>query len=107
MKFRLPEYGAPSMAWPYHDAQGQLVGYVCRWDIRGANGSVGKTILPVTFCELEDGRRAWRAAGPPREYSAAQPPLMALIGALTKRTDCSRIHVRRPGFSLKLEKRTI
>ena len=31
-QYRHPKRGAPSMEWPYHDAGGQVVGYVCRWD---------------------------------------------------------------------------
>ncbi len=48
---------------------------------------------------------AMRAAGAPKEYRDGHNPLMALIEELTRRRDCSRIHVRKPGFSLALEKR--
>ncbi len=61
--------------------------------------------LLLRWITSRDEVDAMRAAGPPREYSAAAPPLVALIGELTRRTDCSRIHVNRPGFSLRLEKR--
>ncbi len=48
---------------------------------------------------------AMRAAGPPREYLTAAQPLVSLIRDLTRRTDCRRIQVRKPGFSMTLEKR--
>jgi hypothetical protein len=65
MRFRHPQHGAPTRAWPYHDVDGRLVGYVCRWDFETADGARDKLILPVTFCDLGDGHRAWRAAGFP------------------------------------------
>ncbi len=45
------------------------------------------------------------AAGPPREYFDAEQPLVTLIRELTRRTDCTAIRVRKPGFSLILERR--
>jgi len=48
---------------------------------------------------------AMRQAGPPEEYLTASQPLVTLIRELTKRTECSRIDVRRPGFSVTLERR--
>lgn len=52
MRFRHPQHGAPTRAWPYHEADGRLVGYVCRWDFETTDGVRDKLILPVTFCEL-------------------------------------------------------
>jgi oxaloacetate decarboxylase alpha subunit len=49
---------------------------------------------------------AMRAAPRPLEYLNAEQPLVNLLQALTKRTDCSQIHVQKPGFSIKLEKRS-
>jgi oxaloacetate decarboxylase alpha subunit len=49
---------------------------------------------------------AMRAAPRPLEYLNAEQPLVNLLQALTKRTDCSQIHVQRPGISIKLEKRS-
>ena len=46
-----------------------------------------------------------RAAGPQREYLTASQPLVTLIRELTRRTDCRRIEVRKPGFSVTLAKR--
>ncbi len=41
---RHPRLGTPSMTWAYHDASGQLVGAVCRFD-----GPQGKEIRPQVY----------------------------------------------------------
>ncbi|HEY6366432.1 MAG TPA: hypothetical protein VI585_16730, partial [Candidatus Binatia bacterium] len=41
----------------------------------------------------------------PLEYLNAEQPLVNLLQELSKRTDCSQIHVQRPGFSITLERR--
>ena len=46
--------------------------------------------------------KAMLAAGPPKEYLNASRPLMALIGELTRRKDCSQVFIRKNGFSLRL-----
>lgn len=65
MKFKHPKLGEPTKSWPYRDADGQLVGYVCRWDFLDAEGRPAKEILPVTFCDLGNGKRGWRSKGIP------------------------------------------
>lgn len=45
---------------------------------------------------------AMRAAGPPKEYSSARHPLIALIEELSARADLNEIRVEKPGLSLKL-----
>ncbi len=79
MDFRHPERGKPSRVWPYHDAEGRLVGYVCRWDFTDANGKPDKLVLPVTFCDLGGGARGWRAKGIP-----APRPLFGLPEILAR-----------------------
>lgn len=63
--FRHPKLGKPSRSWPYHDGEGRLVGYVCRWDFTDAEGAPTKEILPVTYCDLGNGKRGWRSKGVP------------------------------------------
>jgi len=46
-----------------------------------------------------------RANPRPREYLNAEQPLVNLLQQLSKRSDCSQIHVQRPGFSITLERR--
>jgi hypothetical protein len=65
MTFKHPKLGEPSRSWPYHDAEGRLVGYVCRWDFTDAEGAPTKEILPVTYCDLGNGKRGWRSKGMP------------------------------------------
>ncbi len=65
MQYRHPKRGAPSKAWAYLDAGGQVVGYVLRWDFTGRDGKPDKGILPVCYCDLDNGGRAWRAVGMP------------------------------------------
>ncbi len=79
MQFKHPKHGEPTHAWPYHDAQGGLVGFMCRWDFTNAEGKPDKDFLPVAFCELGSGQRAWRSAGFP-----APRPLFHLPGILAK-----------------------
>jgi len=46
-----------------------------------------------------------RQSPPPVAYPSDRRPLISLIEALTKRSDCSRIQVRKPGLSVTLERR--
>jgi len=48
---------------------------------------------------------AMRAAGPAKPYVTSKHPLVRLMAELTKRSDSSLIHVSKPGFSLKLERK--
>ncbi len=73
MQYRHREHGEPSRAWPYHDAGGQVVGYVLRWDFTGKGGKPDKEIRPVCYCDLGDGRRAWRSVGMPVPRQARRP----------------------------------
>lgn len=45
-----------SQRWEYRDAEGRLLGAVCRFDL--PNGD--KEVIPQTYCEHEDGTRRWR-----------------------------------------------
>lgn len=48
--------GKPELRWAYHDADGRLLGYVCRF--RTSDG--GKDVIPLTFCaHVENGRGRW------------------------------------------------
>ncbi len=64
MTFKHPKYGAPVKTWPYYVADG-LAGYVARFDFTGKDGQPDKECLPITYCDLGDGRRAWRSKGFP------------------------------------------
>lgn len=80
MAFRHPKRKEPpSKAWPYHDSDGRLVGYVCRWDFTNEAGERDKDFLPVTFCDLGNGKRRWSAKGMP-----APRPLFGLPDLLAR-----------------------
>ncbi len=66
-KFAIPSLGGkPTQLYPYHQADGALVCYIGRWDSTDpATGERKKTILPITYCDLPDGKRGWRSAGMP------------------------------------------
>lgn len=64
MRFRHPIYGAPSKTWTYTDAQSRAMCYIARFDYM-EDGEAKKLILPITYCQLPDGKRAWRSKGLP------------------------------------------
>jgi uncharacterized protein (DUF927 family) len=65
MRFRHPEHGEPGKTYAYEDADGGLVGYVCRWDFQNAEGEPAKEIRPVCLCALGSGQSSWCAVGFP------------------------------------------
>ena len=79
VRFKHPQYGDPSKIWPYHDAESRLVGYVWRWNFTNDEGKPDKVILPITFCDLGKGKRAWRSKGIP-----APRPLFGLPDILAR-----------------------
>lgn len=47
--------------WAYHDANGDLVGYTCRFDYKNKDGSPGKDIIPQSYCvNKETGEMRWK-----------------------------------------------
>ena len=69
----------------------------------GAGVSDGEMMLRWIMSKEEVD--AMRRAGPSTEYLTASQPLVTLIRELTRRTDCRRIEVRKPGFSVTLARR--
>jgi oxaloacetate decarboxylase (Na+ extruding) subunit alpha len=53
----------------------------------------------------DDPVNALQHHGKPRAYLDGKEPLVKLIEDITKRKECNHLYVRRPGFSLILEKR--
>lgn len=97
MTFRHPQYGAPVMTWPYHVADG-LAGYVARFDFTGKDGQPDKECLPITYCDLVDGRRAWRSKGFPDPRPlyrlpdfAAKPDAPVIVAEGEKSADAAAI----------------
>ncbi|PGH56519.1 DNA helicase [Azospirillum palustre] len=65
LRFKHPKYGEPSRTWPYRDAAGRLLGYAARFDFTASDGTAAKDVLPLTFCDLGNGKRGWRSKGIP------------------------------------------
>lgn len=65
--FEMPPFGGkPAKLYPYHQADGQLIGHVARWEIiHPETGEREKKILPVCYCDLGNGKKAWRSVGMP------------------------------------------
>ena len=61
--------------------------------------------LLMRYVVGSDDVAAMRAAGAPKDYSDTRNPLLNLLQELTRRTDCSQIHVGKDGFALTLERR--
>lgn len=50
--------GKPSYVWPYRDAEGRLLGYVCRFDVDGS-----KQMRPLTYRQNVSGVMQWHWKG--------------------------------------------
>jgi uncharacterized protein (DUF927 family) len=74
MQYWHREHGEQSVAWEYHDAKGETVGFICRWNYTNSKGEPDKDIRPITFCDLGDGRTGWAAKGFPEPRPLYQLP---------------------------------
>lgn len=63
--WRHPKHGAPVAKWPYHDAEGRLLGYAARVEYVGEDGRRQKDVLPITYCRIGGERCGWRARALP------------------------------------------
>ncbi|WP_255684087.1 MULTISPECIES: DUF927 domain-containing protein [unclassified Xanthobacter] len=61
--FRHPKYGKPVKVWKYRDAFEKLMFGVARFEFLDGEGKPSKAILPLTFCDLANGKTAWRSKG--------------------------------------------
>lgn len=93
-------YRTPVAVWPYLDAQGQLLGYVCRFQkVDQQTGEViGKDVLPFTFGQYEGSPRpcwSWKAFAEPRplyglQRLAARPNAQVLLVEGEKTADAAQ-----------------
>lgn len=91
--FRHQRFGVASRTWAYLDAEGRTIGHICRFDLPDG----GKDVVPHTYCQHADGRRAWRWLSFPKprplyglELLAAQPTAGVLIVEGEKTADAAR-----------------
>ena len=63
LRYRHPAFGKPVQIWPYHNCDGQLVGYKALF--KDEDG--GKRHYPLTYCKTGNEQK-WRAEGFPAPY---------------------------------------
>lgn len=91
--FRHHKFGQPSHRWQYLNAAGNIIGYVCRFDLPGG----GKDVVPRCYCEHTDGRRDWRWLSFPKprplyglDLLAANPSSGVILVEGEKAADAAR-----------------
>jgi oxaloacetate decarboxylase alpha subunit len=62
--------------------------------------------LILRFFAGDDAVNALPSDGRPREYLDGTQPLVKLIEQLSKRKDSNQIYIKRPGFSVRMERRS-
>lgn len=78
LTWRHRKHGTPSRIWAYRLADGALAGHVARLDFTGSDGTPGKEVVPLCFCEIGGDRREWRQRGmPPPRPLYCLPELVA------------------------------
>ena len=68
-------------------------------------GKNDEELLLRFFSSKEDVDRMY-AAGPARTYTNGGNPLVDLVGELSKHKDRSSVFIQRPGFTLRLQRRS-
>jgi oxaloacetate decarboxylase alpha subunit len=71
---------------------------------RGPSASDEEVLL--RFFTSEEEVDKMRAAGPARSYTANGNPLLDLVAQLAKQKDRNSVFIQRPGFSLRMHKRS-
>lgn len=58
------KHGTPKRTWEYREADGNIIGYICRFE----DGKGNKTIIPMSYCYSDRGRKrwSWKAFDKPR-----------------------------------------
>lgn len=74
-----PKYGMPSMLWKYHDAKGNVLCFLYRFEPQA--GLERKQFMPLTYCKHESGQYQWRWQGLP------EPRPLYNLHQITKRKD--------------------
>lgn len=85
-------------AWPYRNAQGELLSYTCRVEFEKDDGSIGKDVIPVCWkTNVHTGEQKWRqgALADPRplygvELLATKPKANVILVEGEKACDAAR-----------------
>lgn len=85
--FKHFKHGEPSGIWTYRNAEGHVLGYVCRYDT-----DHGKEILPLTW---QDGKWVWKSFPKPRplyglDRLSANPTATVLVVEGEKAADAAQ-----------------
>jgi oxaloacetate decarboxylase (Na+ extruding) subunit alpha len=70
----------------------------------GGEGVSDEEVVSRFFSSKEEVERM-RAAGPPRTYDSNGSPLLNLVAELSRKPERHSVYIRRPNFSLRLERR--
>jgi putative DNA primase/helicase len=80
----------PTAAWPYHDADGNIFAYVCRFDLPGGK----KDVLPLRLMDGQWRWKGWRGDDPHPLYAqhllASRPDAPVLIVEGEKTADAAQ-----------------
>jgi len=85
MNFKHPKHGLPAQVWSYRNENSELVFYIGRFDCLDKDGQPAKDYLPITFCDLGNGKRGWRGKG------TSKPRLLYNLPNLKARPDADVI----------------
>jgi putative DNA primase/helicase len=87
------KHGAPSAVWTYRDAEGRIIGHVCRFDL----GDGKKDVCPMAWCRNAEGRERWKWKSFPKprplyglDELAAKPAAPVLVVEGEKCADAAR-----------------
>lgn len=75
--FALPDLGAPTKLYAYRDTHGRVLMHEARWEWTDENGKKCKQVLPISYCDLGNGKRRWRAKAIPKPWPLFQCDRMA------------------------------
>ena len=98
--FTHPSHGKPSRVWPYYDAEGRILLFVCRFDPAGER----KQIVPLSWCDHpgKPSRWTWRGVTGTdkrplygQDRLAAQPDADVLVVEGEKTADAAQAIVGR------------
>lgn len=70
--FMLPDLGTPTKLYAYRDTNGNLLMHEGRWEWADENGKKCKQILPISYCDIGNSKRGWRAKAIPKPWPLFQ-----------------------------------
>lgn len=101
VQFRHPKLGVPSLIWPYHDENTNLLGFVCRFETRDSKVIMCRTLWSTEIAP--DGEWLWRAWPAPRplyglDLLAAYPDAIVIVCEGEKAASAAQSILRVPDY---------